>query len=63
MRALAAQIDDPGNSATSISMCAKALEDIDATLRALTPAGEERDALDDLARARAARLGRPAASS
>ena len=56
MRALAAEIDNPANSATSKSMCAKALEDIDATLRELTPAGEESDALDDLARARAARL-------
>lgn len=56
-RVLAKELDEPGNSATSKSMCAKALQDILADLRALTPVGEEKDALDDLAATRARRLG------
>ena len=59
--ALARDIDDRYNSATSKSMCAKALLDITDRLRELAPAEAERDELDDLARRRAARIaGHPA---
>jgi hypothetical protein len=34
---LASQMDDPGNSATSKSMCAKSLSDVLERLRALAP--------------------------
>lgn len=53
--ALAAEIDAP-NSATSKSMCARALLDTLNRLRELCPAREESDTLDDLASRRAARL-------
>ena len=46
--AMAQQID-ADNSATSKSMCAKALQDILSQLRALAPARAERDRIDDLA--------------
>ena len=59
--ALARDIDDPSNSATSKSMCAKALLDITDRLWELAPAGADGDALDELARRRAARIaGHPA---
>lgn len=53
--ALAGQIDDPGNSATSKSMCARSLLDTLDQLRALAPPEQEDDSLDDLAARRAAR--------
>lgn len=53
--ALAGQIDDPGNSATSKSMCARSLLDTLDQLRALAPPDQEDDSLDDLAARRAAR--------
>ncbi len=53
--ALAAAMDEPGNSATSKAMCAKALMETMATLRALAPPAKKADAIDDLAVARANR--------
>lgn len=47
-RAMADQIDDPGNSATSKSMCAKALRDCLDQLQALAPREEQPDDLDAL---------------
>jgi hypothetical protein len=47
--ALAAEIDSPKNSATSKSMCAKALVDTLDRLRLLAPPVEAVDKLDDLA--------------
>lgn len=47
--ALAREIDAVGNSATSKSMCAKALLDTLDRLRELMPADEEPDALDAIA--------------
>lgn len=62
-RALAAEIDEPGNSATSKSMCAARLVDIFEQLRALTPAEEPKeDGLVNLAARREARRARSAAS-
>lgn len=58
---LGASLDDPRNSATSKSMCAKALLDILDRLRDLAPGDEEADELDELNARRAERLaGRPA---
>jgi hypothetical protein len=45
---MAGILDDPKNSATSRSMCAKALQDALRELRALAPAKRERDELDEL---------------
>ena len=55
-RRLAGELDNAGNSATSKSMCAKALLDVLDRLRELTPKAAEKDALDDLAARRATRL-------
>lgn len=55
--ALAAELDDPGNSATSKSMCARALNETMERLRALVPeepAGKV-SKLDELRARRAAR--------
>ena len=60
--ALATQIDDPANSATSKSMCAGQLRDTLRDLRELTPADEEADELDDLASRRATRRSGVAAT-
>ena len=54
--ALAREIDDPGNSATSKSMCARALLDTVDRLLARAPADEERDGLDDLTSRRSNRI-------
>jgi pyruvate/2-oxoglutarate dehydrogenase complex dihydrolipoamide acyltransferase (E2) component len=54
--ALARELDDPDNSATSKSMCAKSLIDALERLRELAPDEEGNDALDELASRRAARL-------
>lgn len=54
--ALARELDEPGNSATSKSNCAKALIETLDRLRELAPPPEEaRDQLDDLSARRAAR--------
>lgn len=53
---LADQLDDPLNSATSKSMCTKALLDVMDRLRELAPPKQEADALDDLAKRRERRL-------
>jgi len=52
---LAAQMDDKTNSATSKSMCARALSEVLAQLRGLAPVEVEDDRLDDLASRRADR--------
>lgn len=54
--ALARELDDTDNSATSKSMCARALHDALDRLRELTPEGEEADGLDDLAARRTKRI-------
>lgn len=54
--ALARDLDDPGNSATSHSMCAKALAETMGSLYALAPEGPKGDRLDELSSRRAARL-------
>ena len=59
--ALAGELDDD-NSATSKSMCARALVDVLEQLRGLTPKAQEGDMLDDLAARRAARIAGRAAS-
>jgi hypothetical protein len=53
---MARQLDSPKNSATSKSMCAKALLDGLDRLHAQLPVAEEQDAVDDLAARRARRL-------
>lgn len=61
--ALATEIDRPKNSATSKSMCAKALLDTLDRLRELAPAKPAEDGLDDITKRRADRLrGRSAAA-
>lgn len=55
--ALAIELDDPANSATSKSMCARALLETLDRLRELVPPQQETDALDALAERRALRLG------
>jgi hypothetical protein len=58
--ALSRELDAPSNSATSKSMCAKALMDALDQLRTLTPAEEDHDKVDDLAKQREARRARVA---
>lgn len=55
--ALATEMDSPSNSATSKSMCAKALKETMDRLWELAPPKKERDGLDDLAARRAKRRG------
>ncbi len=59
---LAGELDRPGNSATSRSMCARAFLEGWDRLRALAPADDEGDRLDELAGRRAVRLAGIAAS-
>lgn len=54
--ALAAELDKPGNSATSKSMCARALNETLEKLRAQVPEAPADDSVDELAARRAARL-------
>jgi hypothetical protein len=54
--ALAKELDNPENSATSKSMCARALTEQLDHLRELAPDEEKGDKLDDLSARRAARL-------
>ena len=58
VRSMARAIDDPANSATSKSMCAKVLMDALTTLQAMAPPEQENDKLDDLVARRTARLAR-----
>jgi len=60
--ALAIQLD-AANSATSKSMCAKALNDTLDRLRELAPPAKEADSLDELQARRAARKGDAKASA
>lgn len=63
MLTMAYEMSNPYNSATSKSMCAKALADGMRQLRELAPPVKEADAIDDLADRRAKRLaGEPAAA-
>jgi hypothetical protein len=63
MLTMAYEMANPYNSATSKSMCAKALADAMKQLRELAPPAKEADAIDDLADRRAERLaGAPAAA-
>ena len=59
---LARRIDDSGNSATSVSMCAGQLRDTLAALRVMAESakGAERDGLDDLKARRDQRRARAA---
>lgn len=50
--ALAAELDAPGNSATSKANCAKELRETLAALRAMAPAERKGSQLDDLAQRR-----------
>jgi hypothetical protein len=58
--ALARELDDQDNSATSKSMCAKALGEALEQLRSKVPERQEKDKLDELSDRRAKRLGRRA---
>jgi hypothetical protein len=60
--ALAGEMDDPGNSATSKAMCARALAETFDRLRALAPAAQEKDRIDELSARRSARRRRAPAS-
>lgn len=60
--ALAREIDKPKNSATSKSMCARALLDTLGRLRELAPVEQEADSLDDLTARRIARVAGGAAA-
>lgn len=63
-RALASELDDPSNSATSKSMCARALVEILDQIKALLPPEKEGDALDELKSKRDRRIsGRSAPKS
>ena len=53
--ALARELDQPGNSATSKSMCAKSMVEVMREVRALAPAKREADRLDELNARRQAR--------
>lgn len=55
-KALAERIDNPGNSATSVSMCAKALVEVMEKLRELAPPGEKKGTLHAIRSGRALRL-------
>ena len=57
---LAYELEHPYNSATSKAACARELRETQETLRALAPAEEESDGLDDLAAKRDARRAKAA---
>lgn len=59
-REMASQLDDPSNSATSKSMCARVLCDVLDQIRELTPDADDKDGLDELNARRTARLARGA---
>lgn len=54
--ALAYEVEDPYNSATSKAYCARELRETMTLLRAMLPADEKKDGIDDLERRRAERL-------
>lgn len=54
--ALARELDEPKNSATSKSMCAKAMIDVLRELRHVAPVKREADGVDDLRARRRQRL-------
>ena len=56
-KVLAQELDSARNSATSKSMCARALHDVMDRLRELTPAAKEADRVDEIAHRRARRVG------
>lgn len=60
---LARELDKPKNSATSKSLCSRALSDAMDQLRAQLPPDEERDQLDDLSARRADRRAAGRATS
>jgi hypothetical protein len=60
--ALARELDDDSNSATSKSMCAKSMIDVLRELRLIAPPVKESDDIDDLAGRRSARRARGAAA-
>lgn len=60
--AMAREVDTPGNSATSKSMCVARLMEALEQLRELTPVQTEGDKLDDLATRRATRIAGQSAS-
>lgn len=57
--ALAYQIENPFNSATSKSMCARELRETMSKLRELAPPAEEEDGIDELSARRAERRTKP----
>ena len=59
-KALAREIDEPGNSATSKSMCAARLGETLDRLRELAPPVREANKVDELRARRDARVGRAA---
>ena len=59
---LARELDDDGNSATSKSMCAKAMVEVLRELRVLAPPKQEADGVTDLNARREARRARSAAA-
>jgi hypothetical protein len=62
-RALARELDDPGTSATSKSMCAKALVDVMREIRSLAPPKVEEDEIERARKRRADRQAAARASS
>lgn len=58
---LARELDVPGNSATSKSMCAKALVDVLREIRALAPPPELEDEIERARQRRSTRLARASA--
>jgi hypothetical protein len=61
--ALARELDKPKNSATSKSMCAKAMIDVLRELRSVAPANRGADGVDDLRARRKSRRSAAAADS
>ena len=59
---LAAELDDPENSATSKSMCARELREAMDRLRELAPVKQESTPIDELRKARSKRRARASAS-
>lgn len=59
-RAIAAELDDSKNSATSKSMCARALNETLERLYELMPAEEKKDRIDELTKRREQRRARTA---
>lgn len=55
-KVLATKIDNPANSATSVSMCAKALVDVMTKLRDLAPPEEKKGTLHGIRAGRTLRL-------